>query len=922
MTIENANDHPFKVAIVKDADLFANSHPFKVYVEGGGSGAEARVVDELPEEGESGYIYLVLKEQTEEGDIYDEYIWALQSDGETYGWEHLGATNEVTIVLYSTPGTNTDGAMTQNAATSMVFADPADRTKVQIGNSTTSGLNSVVIGNNLEATGTRTIAMGDRTDNTVVTASGASGISIGVNTSSTAGNGVAIGVRANASGDGAVALGTYASASGQYSFAMHYLANASGESSVALGVQSVASQQDSIAIGCKADASGLQGIAIGRVAEGSGKWSTCVGVRAKARGYSSSAVGSDAISEGERGTAIGSSAQANATGSVAIGAHSRATQVGQVDIGSDYAPYGYGGSSYYRLLTGLYDPQNAHDGANKQYVDNLVVNYSAIKGNAAPTSATEAKYVGQLYVDTTAGKLYYCANIEEESDESSPYSYNWLEVGNGGGGNVSIFYLTTPIFGRGSDISTPIFYTDTTYQNTVTSSVVYDAFMSGPTYICSVESDELFYSQIVAANTHDDNYEFSISNAENLLGANCNISSYIMNNVEYYSFSYKDTPSVVQAPGNNTLAVMSQDATTSMVFADPATRYKVKIGYGSSSSGDNAISIGRSSAANADRAISIGYSSAAGDRAIAIGGSTGASGNGSIALGYGALAQNAGQVSVGTSYPQYGYNNSNYRLISGVYDGQSAHDAATKGQLDSIAIQNAGTPTASTVGTVGQLLEDTTNGKLYICADATNPYVWEEVGAGGSGPTVVQTTGSSTTDVMSQDATTKMVFKDGNTSAVCIGNGADASTLFLGTAVGKNAKATGTSSVAFGSGTNAPSDHAIAIGGDAFIGGASHSYSVAIGSSIYAAGAIGIRGGVQGKGGVAIGYGSSANTQGQFDIGSNYDTAYGYNNTNYRLLTGLYDPQSAHDAATKGYVDGLVGNVASALNIINNGTGA
>jgi hypothetical protein len=49
------------------------------------------------------------------------------------------------------------------------------------------------------------------------------------------------------------------------------------------------------------------------------------------------------------------------------------------------------------------------------------------------------------------------------------------------------------------------------------------------------------------------------------------------------------------------------------------------------------------------------------------------------------------------------------------------------------------------VGTVGQILEDTTNGKLYICTDATNPYVWEEVGSGGGGGGVsdVQVAGTS-----------------------------------------------------------------------------------------------------------------------------------------------------------------------------------
>lgn len=94
--MENANSHPFKVSIVKDATMFANSHPYKVSIEGGG-GNEGRVVDKLPEEGEPGYIYLVLKESTPKGDIYDEYMWVLQQDGETYGWEHIGATNEVNL---------------------------------------------------------------------------------------------------------------------------------------------------------------------------------------------------------------------------------------------------------------------------------------------------------------------------------------------------------------------------------------------------------------------------------------------------------------------------------------------------------------------------------------------------------------------------------------------------------------------------------------------------------------------------------------------------------------------------------------------------------------------------------------------------------------------------------------------------------
>lgn len=63
-----------------------------------------------------------------------------------------------------------------------------------------------------------------------------------------------------------------------------------------------------------------------------------------------------------------------------------------------------------------------------------------------------------------------------------------------------------------------------------------------------------------------------------------------------------------------------------------------------------------------------------------------------------------------------------------------------KNLVDSLAIRGAGAPTTTTVGQVGTLYEDTTNGDLYICTDATNPYVWEAVGGGGS---ITPTTDSS-----------------------------------------------------------------------------------------------------------------------------------------------------------------------------------
>lgn len=92
-------------------------------VENGGGGGQvnpARVVDELPEEGEPGYIYLVPKSHSEKGNVYDEFIWALQSDGTTYGWELLGSSDTISILLYNETGQHTDGAMTQKATTDAI----------------------------------------------------------------------------------------------------------------------------------------------------------------------------------------------------------------------------------------------------------------------------------------------------------------------------------------------------------------------------------------------------------------------------------------------------------------------------------------------------------------------------------------------------------------------------------------------------------------------------------------------------------------------------------------------------------------------------------------------------------------------------------------------------------------------------------
>lgn len=217
-------------------------------------------------------------------------------------------------------------------------------------------------------------------------------------------------------------------------------------------------------------------------------------------------------------------------------------------------------------------------------------------------------------------------------------------------------------------------------------------------------------------------------------------------------------------------------------------------------------------------------------------------------------------------------------LNGGSSRGNTALDArqgkVLNDKIEGRVAQNAGAPTTATAGTVGKLLEDTTNGDLYICTavdtttDPSNPsYTWEEVG-GGSGPTVVQTTGTSTTDVMSQNAVTSMVYGDTTLKQkVRIGTNANTDSGSYQVAIGYSAKATN-------------SNGGVAVGYNSFN---QLPYAVALGAY------------------------SRPTQKGQMDISTLATTNdFGYNGSQYRLLTGLYDPQNAHDAATKGYVDTAV----------------
>ena len=197
----------------------------------------------------------------------------------------------------------------------------------------------------------------------------------------------------------------------------------------------------------------------------------------------------------------------------------------------------------------------------------------------------------------------------------------------------------------------------------------------------------------------------------------------------------------------------------------------------------------------------------------------------------------------------------------------------------------------------------TTDAGKFLKADGT----WDT--AGGGGPTVVQTLGSSTTDVMSQDAATKLIYPNYSSFPTVI-------------EIGTSAMISAWTHLAIGNGSQAAA-WATALGsGDANLSGAKarNQYSIAIGSGADVESDEGIAIGsatvpANARGSIAIGdsSGGNINAKGMVDFGTS-STSNGYNSTNYRLITGIHDGQNAHDVATVGQINATIDAINLALN--------
>ena len=196
-------------------------------------------------------------------------------------------------------------------------------------------------------------------------------------------------------------------------------------------------------------------------------------------------------------------------------------------------------------------------------------------------------------------------------------------------------------------------------------------------------------------------------------------------------------PTVVQTTGTSQTDVMSQNATTNMVYSpkqtstydnwgavyignknshneviiDPSTTDTHESYFyalpsttttpksrgvcilGSITSGQGDIAIGQAATANKNGSIAIGISAhAEGLDSVGIGDTVACNKNYSVALGSYASPTRVGEVNVGTGSSAVGYNSTYYRVIGGVHDGIDAHDAVTKNQLDSLITLTATDP--------------------------------------------------------------------------------------------------------------------------------------------------------------------------------------------------------------------------------------
>lgn len=201
---------------------------------------------------------------------------------------------------------------------------------VAVGQESKAALGGTALGYRSNATGDRSLALGQ-----VSKATGSRAIAIGGTAEASGEFSLALGNMANASGGYSMALGKDSLASNDYAIAMGAQAGARGKYSLALGAGSNTVGDNSVALGVNSYALGAQSLAFGVAAQASEENTIAIGNASQSRALNAIALGQLSYAGAENAVAIGSESNATGINSVALGAGSIAIEDNTISVGND-----------------------------------------------------------------------------------------------------------------------------------------------------------------------------------------------------------------------------------------------------------------------------------------------------------------------------------------------------------------------------------------------------------------------------------------------------------------------------------------------------------------------------------------------------------------------------------------------------------
>lgn len=177
-----------------------------------------------------------------------------------------------------------------------------------------------------------------------------------------------------------------------------------------------------------------------------------------------------------------------------------------------------------------------------------------------------------------------------------------------------------------------------------------------------------------------------------------------------------------------------------------ATSDSISIGFNASTTASYSVALGNSAIVNVNNSVAIGNTSSAGAQGCVAVGYGAIAGNStscysSIAIGREAKTQAAFAIQLGQ-----GTNNTANTFSVGLSSSLNVQLLDNTGTIPfarqaQAIIEGASDPDTATVGTVGLLYRNTTDGGIFKCTDTTGSvYTWEELGAGGGGSSIAKET--------------------------------------------------------------------------------------------------------------------------------------------------------------------------------------